>query len=337
MSTGIEKAVRVGKNYISGEFVEPENSEYVEVENPGAGEIIAKSPLSTATGGFRLARPETLDEVVRLLDEYGDRAALLSGGTDLLVQLRAGKINPRIVIDLKLVRSLSSKIVEEDSFLRIGCLTLLSDIVADAHVRNSFPVLADAAATVGSVQIRNRATLAGNVCNASPAADTVPALLIHNAVVELADGEASRSVPLKDFFVGPGKTIRRQKEIVTAVRLPKPTESNGTAFDRLTRRRGMDLATINVACMAEASGTVRFAYGAVGPTPLVVEDESGRLSSHALDDEERNQLLANLIEKTAPISDVRAGKDYRTAMLMVYSRRTLETALGRLSRDEGEV
>lgn len=284
------------------------------------------------TGEFTLARPESLDEVIDLLRRHGDQARLLSGGTDLLVQLRSGKVTPRVVIDLKRVPSLGAELRWEGNSLVIGCLSVLSDIVADEGVLEFFPVLAEAASTVGSIQIRNRATLAGNICNASPAADTVPALLVHDAVVEMAGGAGRRSVPIAQFFLGPGKTARGSEDVVTAVRLPRPSERNGTAFDRLTRRRGVDLATINVACMVTESGRTRFAYGAVGPRPLIVEDESGRLSNPELDNEERDRLIGRLIESTSPISDVRASREYRTAMLAVLSRRTLESALVRLGR-----
>ncbi len=285
------------------------------------------------TGEFRLARPETLDELASLLAKYGDGAAILAGGTDLLVKLRSGKVIPRVVIDLKQIRALSAEIIEDEASLLIGCLALLSDIIADERVRTFFPVLAEAASTVGSVQIRNRATLAGNICNASPAADTVPALLVHEAVVELAGADGSRSLPLKELFVGPGKTALKKGEIVTAVRLPKPKEAYGSAFQRLTRRRGVDLATINVACLVQASGKVRFAFGAVGPTPIVVDAPDGRLADPSLGNQDRENLIAPLIEKAHPISDVRASTDYRAAMLLVYSRRTLEEALRRLSNN----
>lgn len=287
------------------------------------------------TGQFTLVRPDTVEEVFRLLREYGDRARMLSGGTDLLVQLRSGKVVPEVVIDLKRVGSLSSELRWDGETLEIGCLAILSDIISNEEVNAAFPVLVEAAATVGSVQIRNRATLAGNICNASPAADAVPALLVHGATVALAGPGGKRTVALEEFFVGPGKTVRKSDEIVTAIRLPKPVERCGAAFDRLTRRRGVDLATINVACMVSESGKTRFAYGAVGPCPLVVEDESGRLSDPSLDNEERARLIARMVEATSPISDVRASREYRAAMLLVLSRRTLETALARLENARG--
>lgn len=282
--------------------------------------------------GFTLARPGTLDETLALLKEHGAEACVLSGGTDLIVQLRARKLTPRIVIDLKRVKSLRRDINESVTGLQIGGLALLADIIADERILRHFPVLAEAASTVGSVQIRNRATLPGNICNASPAADTIPALLVHDAVVNLVSPDGERSVPLKEFFLGPGKTVRRSDEIVISIALPWNRTTVGAAFDRLTRRRGVDLASINVCCLVNASGRARFAFGAVGPRPIVADDASGRLADPAIDEQQMDRLLLRIIEQTRPISDVRASQAYRSAMLLVLSRRVLREALRRLQR-----
>ncbi|HTP58444.1 MAG TPA: xanthine dehydrogenase family protein subunit M [Spirochaetia bacterium] len=285
--------------------------------------------------GFRLARPRSMEEALDLLSRYGPRARLLAGGTDLLVQVRAGKAAPEVVIDLKKVSTLHSDIVQEDSFLEIGALALLSDIGRDPRILGFFPALAESVATVGSIQIRNRATLPGNICNASPAADTLPALLVHEASVSLQGRGGKRTVALSDFFLGPGKTVRRDDEIVTSVRLPLPKGREGAAFERLTRRRGVDLATINLCCRVEQSGVTRFAFGAVGPRPVVAVDPSGKLMRPGLDAEERDRRIRELLRETSPISDVRASRDYRAAMLLVLSRRALERALQRLAGGEG--
>ena len=286
--------------------------------------------------GFRLDRPRTMEEAFDLLARYGPRARLLAGGTDLLVQVRAGKVAPECVIDLKKIGTLRSDIVQTDSFLEIGALALLSDIAGDPRVLEFFPALAEAVATVGSIQIRNRATLPGNICNASPAADTLPALLVHEATVSLQGRSAKRTVPLSDFFLGPGRTVRHDDEIVTSVRLPLPKGREGTAFERLTRRRGVDLATINLCCRVEQSGVTRFAFGAVGPRPVVAADPSGKLAQPGLEAEERDRRIRELVKETSPISDVRASREYRAAMLLVLSRRALERALQRLGGGKGE-
>ena len=279
---------------------------------------------------FRYARPGSLEEAVALLDQHGSEAKILAGGTDLLVRIRMGHILPRIVVDLKRVAALGTGITEIDSVLRFGALTTMSSILADKRVERHFPALAEAARVVGSVQIRNRATLTGNICNASPAADTAPALLVYGATVNLKGRDGRRTVPLSEFFTGPGKTVLNRGEIVESIDLPLPTEPMGAAFGRVTRRWGVDLATVNLSCVVEKSGKARFAYGAVAPRPVLVEDASGVLSDSAADADEKDAVLRRLISHTSPRTDVRGGRDYREAMLLVMSRRALISATERL-------
>lgn len=280
---------------------------------------------------FQYVRPETVDKALTLLHEYGPAARLLTGGTDLVVGLRTGKLKPRAVIDLKRVTELRSDIRETGPALQIGALTVLTDVIEDERVQRQFPALVEAAATVGSVQIRNRATLTGNICNASPAADTAPALLVYGAVVSLMSRNDNRRVPLNEFFVGPGQTVLQRGEIVTAIELPLPQQPVGTSFARLTRRRGVDLATINLCCLINSAGVTKFAFGAVGPRPFLVADESGCLADPAASKPDKEQVLKQLVAQASPISDVRASREYRQAMLLVLSRRALQTALDRLS------
>lgn len=279
---------------------------------------------------FQYARPETVGEALALLHEYGSEASLLMGGTDLLVRLRKGTGRPRLVIDLKRAAGLRSDIFVAGSVLEIGALAVLTDVIQDERVQRHFPALAEAAQTVGSVQIRNRATLAGNICNASPAADTAPALLVYGAGVNLVGVEGRRRIPLSRFFVGPGQTALQRGEIVASVELPLPREPVGAAFVRLTRRRGVDLATVSACCLVNAAGVTQFGYGAVGPRPFLVADESGCLADPTADEPEKEQVLKQLIAQASPISDVRASREYRRAMLLVLSRRALQTALSRL-------
>jgi len=180
------------------------------------------------------------------------------------------------------------------------------------------------------VQIRNRATLAGNICNASPAADTAPALLVYGALVNLAGANGRRQVPVSEFFTGPGRTVMQQGELVESIDLPVPSRPAGAAFGRITRRFGVDLATINLCCRVDASGETRFAYGAVGPRPFLVAETTGILANANAAADAKTAALRSLIAKASPISDVRGGKEYRLAMLDVMSRRALETAMKRL-------
>lgn len=257
----------------------------------------------------------------------------LVGGTDLIVGLRKGRLRPPLVVDLKGVAELSPEIREVDGALRIGATTTMTQVIADERIRRHFPALVEAALTVGSIQIRNRASLAGNQCNASPAADTAPPLLVHDARLEVAGATGTRVVPLAEFFVGPGRTSLAPGELVTAVVLPLPEEPVGAAFARMTRRRGVDLATINLCCLVTSRGLTRFAYGAAGPRPFVVSDETDTLADPARAPAEQAEVLRSLVAQASPISNVRASREYRRAMLLVLSRRALERARQRLRQD----
>jgi carbon-monoxide dehydrogenase medium subunit len=261
---------------------------------------------------FDYARPATLDEVFALLDQHGTSARLLAGGTDVMVRLRMGRKPPRVVIDLKRVAALRSDVVECGTHLRVGARAVMSDLIGDERIRRRFPALIEAASVVGSVQIRNRATLAGNICNASPAADTAPVLLAHRAVVNLIASSGARRVPITDFFTGPGQTVMCRGEIVESIDLPYEPGVSGAAFGRITRRRGVDLATINMCCLVTGEGETRFACGAVGPRPFLAGSLTGAM------------------EQAAPISDVRGSREYREAMLPVLGRRCLESAMARM-------
>jgi CO/xanthine dehydrogenase FAD-binding subunit len=278
---------------------------------------------------FAYVRPRTLQEAVELLLEHGSQARLLTGGTDLLVRIRHGHITPRLVIDLKRIADMPRDIQWSDSAVQIGALTVMTDIIQDARMRSQFPALVEAAAVVGSVQIRNRATLAGNICNASPAADTAPPLLVYGAVVHISGSQGERQIPLKEFFKGPGQTVLQRGEIVTALRLPLPEDGTGAAFYRITRRRGVDLATVNGACLVRPSGQATFAFGAAAPRPFLAHEPSGRLSDPQIAQANQETLFHKLLEQASPISDVRASKEYRQAMLLVVARRALKIALAR--------
>ena len=262
-----------------------------------------------------------------MLDATPD-ARLLAGGTDLLVGLRKGTVRPPMVIDLKRVRDLAAGIEQTGATLRIGATTVLTEITSDERIRAGFPALVEAALVVGSIQIRNRATLAGNVCNASPAADTATPLLVHEAALELVGPGGARRLPLAEFFLGPGQTALGRGELVSAIEIPLSAEPTGSAFGRMTRRRGVDLATVNLCCSVSAAGETRFAFGAVGPRPFLAVDSSGRLADAT--GAEQDDLLRALTAQATPISNVRASREYRQEMLFVLASRALETARQRL-------
>jgi carbon-monoxide dehydrogenase medium subunit len=284
---------------------------------------------------FAYARPQSLAEAVALLQTHGEDARVLAGGTDLIVRLRDGSLSPALVVDVKRIAELRPGIREADGRVMIGATTVMTDVAADPLVRRHFPALAEAAAVVGSVQIRNRATLAGNICNASPAADTAPALLVHGAVVLTAGPGGTRRIPVDGLFVRSGVTTLARGELVTEIELPIPALRIASAHERRTRRRGHDLASVTLTCGVDAAGITRIAYGSVGPRAVLVTDETGVLADPAAADEARAAILEAMLAGASPSPrSMRAGPEYRLAMLRVLARRALATAIDRLAAGE---
>lgn len=282
---------------------------------------------------FDYIQPQTLAEAIAARSEHGDGARLLAGGTDLTVGLRHGHISTAMVIDLKAVAELAPDILRDASRLRVSAGTTMTMLENYLETEGLFPALRDAAAVVGSIQIRNRATLAGNICNASPAADTVPVLAALDATVEISGSRGTRRIAVADFIQGNRKIDLGDSEIVTAVEIPLPDGPLGSAFDRITRRRGVDLATTNMCCTINDTGQTVIAFGAVSPRPLVLREADGILADPETPEPDRAACINELAQRASPISDVRASAEYRTAMLAVMADRALSVARGRLSLD----
>ncbi len=283
--------------------------------------------------GFQYARPVTVGEAVALLDEYGPDARLLAGGTDLVIGFRDGSIRPKVVIDLKRISELRPSIEHTGESISISACAVMTDIVEHAGVREHFPALVEAAQVVGSVQIRNRATLAGNICNGSPAADTAPPLLVYDAMVAVSGPTGARRMPIDEFIVGPKRVALERGELVTAIELPIPDPPIGSAYTRLTRRWGTDLASITLCCGVDGAGVTRLAYGSVGPRAFLVVDESGILADPHMSDDAKAPLLDRMFAEATPSPrSMRASPEYRLAMLRVLGARALRTAIGRLPK-----
>jgi carbon-monoxide dehydrogenase medium subunit len=280
---------------------------------------------------FAYERPTHIDEAVALLEDAGPEARPLAGGTDLIIRLRDGTIRPTTVVDLKGIAELDAEIGDRDGGLRIGARTVMTDITEDPRVRRDYRALADGAAVVGSVQIRNRATLAGNICNASPAADTAPALLVHGARVAVVGPGGARSIPIDEVFVRSGVTTLARGELVTSIELPRPLSPVGAVHVRRTRRRGHDLASVTLACAVAADGVTRIGYGSLGPRPLLVVDRTGLLADPTASDLAKMRLLEEMFVEASPSPrSMRASPEYRLAMLHVLGLRAVAIAIARL-------
>jgi CO/xanthine dehydrogenase FAD-binding subunit len=277
-------------------------------------------------------RPSQLADAIELMERREARA--LAGGTDLAVAMRHGKVDPGLIVDLKGIAEMAPRIERSDGFVEISANTVMTDIEGHPHVQTLFPALVEAAQVVGSVQIRNRATLAGNLANASPAADTPPALLALDAEVSVAGREGSRVIPVDDFLVGYRATDLGSSELITAVRLPEPRRPSGSAFLKLGVRKAMEISIVCVAASLTlgADGAITSAgvgLGSVAPRAIRPRSAETILLGNLPSPELFARAGVAAGNESSPIDDLRAGAEYRRAMVPVLVRRALGKALER--------
>lgn len=282
---------------------------------------------------FDYADPSTLAEARALLIEHGEAASLMAGGTDLLVEIKEQLRRPRLVIDLKRIPGLDSLQVDADGALRFGALVTARRLETDARVRARWPGLHQALAELGSIQVRHRATVVGNICRASPSADTLPPLIADGAVLHLHGAAGDRAVAMEAFFTGPGRTVLKAGEIVLQLRVPAPPPRSGRAYIKHGRRKAMELATVGVATSMtlDAAGRVaeaRIALGAVSATPMRACRAEAALIGERPGDVLWAHAGALAMEESRPISNVRASAAYRREMVGVLTRRALQQACG---------
>lgn len=271
---------------------------------------------------FEYLLPQTLEEAIAQKKQYGAAAVLMAGATDIVVRMRDRLLQPDYVIDLKGIPGLDGITFSESDGLRIGALAKMNEIAANDEVRKRYPTLAKAAASVGSKQVRNRATCIGNIVNASPLCDTGTPLYAADAVVCITGRDGAREVPIREFITFVRRTVLRPDEIVTGIRVPYVEGLRGI-FTKVARRREVDLSTI-CGTVARVGDSYRLAFGAVAPTPVRLPKTEALL--------EGKQLTPELIEEAAelartevsPIDDVRASKEYRLEVVGVIARRSLE-------------
>jgi len=288
---------------------------------------------------FDYFRPSTVKEATEILADLGRRAKVMAGGTDLLVNMRAGELRPDYLVDLQGIGALGQLKHDTDG-LKIGAAVTLRAMETDEAVRKQFGVLAHAAAVVGSVQIRNLGTIGGNICNASPSADMAPPLLVLNARARIAGAGGRRSLPLADFFVGPGRTALEEDEILIGLDVPAMPPRSGASYLRVSTRRAMDLAVVGVAALVvlEEGDSVcreaRIALGSVAPTPIRAREAEKLLKGKTLGRGAIAEAAAAAVKAARPISDVRGTAEYRREMVEVLTRRALAAALKQAAEKE---
>lgn len=278
---------------------------------------------------FEYFKPATIPQTLKLLAKYKN-SAILAGGTDLLNLLKDGSEQPEVVIDIKGLAALR-KIKYANGRLQIGALVTFSELLESEIIRRHFPLIMETARTVGSPGIRNRATMAGNICSAVPCLDSGPLLLAYDAIVSTAGPAGKREIPVAKWFLGPRKTGLKPGEIVSGLTIPLPEAKHAGCFIKLGRYAGEDLAQASVLTMALAGNRFRIAFGSVAPVPF----RAGRIEELLSGKELTVRLLAEAKDLVAaqisPITDLRATKEYRLHMCRVMLERSLQAAVERLA------
>ncbi|OLD15666.1 MAG: oxidoreductase [Acidobacteria bacterium 13_1_40CM_3_65_5] len=287
---------------------------------------------------MRYEAPQSIVQAVRLIDA-DPNAKIFAGGTDLLVQFRAGLRQPTAFVDVKQITELTSITIDPDG-LRLGAAASAAEICEHDELKRLWPGLVDAVALIGSTQIQGRATVGGNLCNASPAADTTCALIVNHAACVIAGPKGERTVPVEQFCTAPGQTILVRGELLVAIRVPRPAARTSDAYLRLIPRSEMDIAVAGagVSVTLDASGVctaARVAIAAVAPTALLVADAARALIGsrlHPLDHVALERAADASTAAARPISDKRGTTAYRRSMAGVLTRRAAAIAAERASQ-----
>ncbi|PKB64125.1 MAG: hypothetical protein BZY80_03740 [SAR202 cluster bacterium Io17-Chloro-G2] len=282
---------------------------------------------------FEYLEARTLRQAISLLQRHGDEARIVAGSTDFLVRWRQGVWQPKYVVNIGRIASLRRISYSRRLGLRLGALVSVRDLETHPQIQSNYSALSAAAASFAGVQVRNLATVGGNVCNASPAGDTLPALLAFDAQCKIAGPEGDRWVALSEFFTGPGRTVLQTGEILTELRLPPPLPNTGSLYIKHSPRGAMDIATLGVASVIslEGSGRVcrnlRIGLGAVAPTPIRASSAESLLWGREVTPELITSAAQAAKADAKPIGDVRGSAEHRQDMVAVLTQRTLDRAL----------
>ena len=281
---------------------------------------------------FEYLEARTLRQAIGMLQRHGPQARIVAASTDFLVRWRAGFWHPEYVVNIQHIPRLDRVAFSRRNGLRLGALVTIQTLEQHPAIRRHYPALAAAAFSFAGVQVRNLATVGGNICNASPSGDTIPALLAYDATCRIAGPDGQREVPLDQLFTGPGQTVLGHQEVLTEISLPSPAPNTGALYIKHSPRGAMDIATVGVASAVtvDRSGVctdAKIALGAVAPTPLRARSAEDALRGKKLDDELLLAATDQAMAQATPIDDVRGTAQYRREMVGVLTRRTLERAV----------
>jgi carbon-monoxide dehydrogenase medium subunit len=280
---------------------------------------------------FELFEPKSTIEACRILAKFKGRARVLAGGTDLLVELKSGRLNLPAVVNLKGIKGLNKISFTQKQGIRIGALVTWTQLLNSEPVSRHYPLLRRSAETLGSVQIRNVATLAGNLTHASPAANGPIPLLIYEADCVIQDPKGSRVIPIEKMFAGVQKNTLRKDEVLTEIRIPTPRPGAKGTYYKFALRKAMDLAVVGVGVLVMSKNgsfdDVRIALGSVGPKPFRAKRAEKILSGKVIEDQLIRQAGEVAAAECAPITDIRASKEYRIELVKELTYRAIKESL----------
>jgi carbon-monoxide dehydrogenase medium subunit len=284
---------------------------------------------------FDYATPQSVADAVVLLNEHGENARVLAGGTDLIVQLRENRRRAEVVVDIKGIAEANKLSYDVSTGLTIGSAVPCYRIYGDAVIAAAYPGLMDATSLVGGTGIQGRASLGGNLCNGSPAGDTIPPMIVLGGVARIAGPDGTREVAVEDFCTAPGRTVLAKGEFLISLHFPTPEEHSGAYYRRFISRNEMDIAVVGVGASVVLCDdhsrfvSARIAVAAVAPTPLFVRDAGDALTGQAVSDESIQKASEIAQAAARPISDMRGTAEYRTHLTGVLTRRVLNGAVQR--------
>jgi aerobic carbon-monoxide dehydrogenase medium subunit len=281
---------------------------------------------------LEMYQPMSLREASRLLKDKGPGGRFLAGGTDLVIAIKEKGLIPKYVVDLKKIPGLAGIRENPEGSIAIGALTTMRELETAPLIIGKYPFLAQSAAEVGSIQIRNRATVGGNMANATPSADVAPSLIALNATAKLVNATDARTVPLEDFFRGPGQSVMNSDEILTEITIPKTGPRLVGEYIKFSPRDMMDLAYVGIAVVytigerEKRCQGVRIVLGAVAPTPIRARKAEAILEGQTLTEALAATAGEAAAKESKPISDVRSSADYRRAMVSAMTKRAILNA-----------
>ena len=279
--------------------------------------------------------PNTLSEAVSLLASKGDRARVIAGGTDLLVQLRGGRRSVDVVVDVKGIPELNELSYDSQNGLTLGAAVPCYRLYGNQEIAAAYPGLMDAATLIGGIQIQGRASIGGNLCNSAPSGDSIPPVIVLGGVCNIAGPNGNRQVPSEDFCTGPGRNVLQDNEMLVSISIPAPQAHSGANYLRFIPRNEMDIAVAGVgsSVVLDASGenfvSARISLASVAPIPVLCTDAANSLAGKPVSDDAIQEASDKAIEASSPISDMRGTIRQRRHLVGVLTRRTLNNAVQR--------